>query len=517
MRKLEGVFGTAKADFLSRARKFSFAAFAAFLVFTVFWFIPKPNNGSFSALVIDPDRILQGSDPSWMPMSAAMCGGMLLCLLGFVFVKNAVQRDIDLGVFPFLQASPLKRSAYVFGKFLSDSLLLLLLFGVIMAASFLTMEISFPGRLISPYAFFTPFLCVVPGLLFVAALAVLTDCAPGFRKSSGFSTAVFLCFGIFILTLGCFNINPYRIPSVLDMSGFLWMRDSISDAAKAVTGQSVNEINLLTPSRANGANLKALAFGGLTPSASYLADKLMLIAVSLLLVFAASLMLPISQKASAASGQRPADKAKTVPERIPSYSLGLTRCEASILLGDMPAFWWIAAACFWIANWFSPMDTVQSSLFALAFVWMLPVFSKMGCLEHQTGVLPVLRTIPGAPVQQALSCWCTGLAVSLITGLPVLLRLLFSSNPVNFISALVFTFLIPSAALFFGEWTKTNRVFEVFFLVLCFSMINIPQIVFPGHFFSYAAILRILGAIAVFVAMLFLTFAKRLSSRSRAA
>ena len=116
MKTLQGAFGTAKADFLSRTRKFSFAAFAAFLVFTVFWFIPKPSGSSFSAMVIEPNRILQASDPSWMPMSAAMCGGMFLCLLGFVYVKNTVWHDYELGIFSYMQVSPMKRSAYAFGK-----------------------------------------------------------------------------------------------------------------------------------------------------------------------------------------------------------------------------------------------------------------------------------------------------------------------------------------------------------------------------------------------------------------
>ena len=517
MKTLQGAFGTAKADFLGRTRKFSFAAFAALLVFTVFWFIPRPAGNSFSAMVIEPNRILQASDPSWMPMSAAMCGGMFLCLLGFVYVKNTVRHDDELGIFSFLQVSPMKRIAYAFGKFFSNAFLLLLFLCIIMASAFFTMEISFPGKFISPYAFFTPFLCVIPGLLFVAAFAVLTDCAPGFRKSSGFSIAVFMSFVILILTLACFNINPFHIASIFDMSGFMWMRSSISDAAKAVTGQPVNKISILTSSCTNSANLKALAFGGLTPSAVFLIDKLVLIAVSFLLVFVSSLMLPQSQKASAASGQPQPGKAKAVPASIPNYSLGLARREASILLSGMPAFWWVTAVCFWIANWFSPMDTVRSALFVLAFVWMLPVFSKMGCLEHQTGILTILRTIPSAPVRQAFSCWCTGLAVSLITGLPVLARLLFSANPIDFISALVFTFFIPSAALFFGEWTGTNRVFEVLFLTFCFLSINMPQIVFPGHFFTLSSVLRILGTIAVFVVMLFFTFAKRLSSHSNAA
>ncbi len=484
------------------------------MVFAVFWFVPRPSG--FTALVIEPSRFLQGSDPSWIPMSSAMCGGMLLCILGFVYVKNAVQSDRDIGIFHLVQVSPLKRISYLFGKFLSNVLLLLLFLCVIMAASLVTMMIRFPGRFLSPYAFFSPFLGVIPGLFFVAAFAILTDCAPVFRKSTGLSTAVF--FGLFtmVLFLGSMNINPYRLTSIYDFSGYLWMHDSISDAAKAVTGQSVIHISVLTNTHVLGTHLKALSFTGLTPSSAFLIDKLILIAFSILLIFLSSLMLPKSQKAAAAKTQS-LSEVKKIPVKIPALHFGLAHSEASILLKGQPAFWWIVAACLWIANCFSPMDTVRSALFPIAFLWMLPAFSEMGCLEHQTGMVCILRTIPKAAVRQAYFCWRIGFAVSLLTALPVLLRLLFSGNPAEFLSALVFAVFIPSAALFLGEWTKTNRPFEICFLILCFLMINVPQLVFPGEFFTPSSGLRVAATAIVAGAMLFSALAGRVAQRGRTA
>ena len=513
MRAFQGPFGTAKADFLNRVRKFSFAAFAAFLIFTVFWFMPRPSDSAFSALVIDPDRFLQGSDPSWMPMSAAMCGGMLLCLLGFVYIKNTVGHDVDLGIFHLVQISPLKRSLYLLGKLLSNVFLLLLFLCFMAAASFVTMMIRFPGRLIPIYAFFSPFLCVIPGLFFVAAFALLTDCAPGFRKSSGLSIAVFLGLFTMILFMGTMNVNPYRLTSIFDFSGYMWIRDSISDAARAVTGQPVTHINVLTNFHGSGTSLKALSFSGLTFSASYLTDKLILIAFSIFLTFLSSLMLPKSQKTAAARSKQSPRETESAPARIPAFRFGLSHSEAAILLKGQPAFWWIAAAGLWIANCFSPLNTVRSTLFPIAFAWMLPVFSTMGCLEHQTGVITILRTIPKAPFRLAFCCWNTGLAVSLLTGFPVLLRLLSSGDFVGFLSALIFVVFVPSAALFLGEWTKTNRAFEIFHLVLCYLMINIPTLVFVGDYFTTASALRTGGLVLITGAMLFLTFAKRLAPR----
>lgn len=515
MTEFQRIFGMAKADFLERVRKFSFPAFAAAMVFTVFWLVPRPSG--FTALVIEPDQLLQGSDPSWIPMSSAMCGGMLLCLLGFAYIRNTVQHDRDIGIFRLVQVSPLKRSSYLFGKYFSNVSLLLLLLGFLMASSFVTMAIHFPGRFIPLYAFVSPFLCVVPGLFFVAAFALLTDCMPVFRKSSGLSIAVFFCFSILILTFATLYRVHSRFLSIFDFSGYLWMHDSISSAAVAVTGQPVTHISLFTNSHETGAHLKALAFHGLTPSVSCLADKLILIAFSLILTFFASFLLPVSQKAdSAVKKQNPRESSK-ISAKIPFFHFGLIHSEAMILFKDRGAFWWAAAVCLWIANLVSPMDTVRGALFPIALAWMLPVFSKMGCLEHQTGVAAVLRTIPKAPFLLTLACWNTGLAVSLFTALPVLLRLLFSNHLADFVSILAVAVAVPSFSLCLGEWTKTNRPFETLFLIFCYLAINVPELLFAGDYFTAASALRVGVLILITGAMLFLTFTKTLAQNFRTA
>lgn len=146
MRTARAVWGVAKADFLERVRRFSFVAFCALAVFFTFWFVPRPTG--FTALVIDPDVFQQGSDPSWIPMSAAMCGGMMLCLFGFAYILHSVRSDRENGVLSLLRTSPTKRAAYLFGKLLSDTLLLLCLLAAVLVGAFLVMEIRFPGRLL---------------------------------------------------------------------------------------------------------------------------------------------------------------------------------------------------------------------------------------------------------------------------------------------------------------------------------------------------------------------------------
>lgn len=508
MKALCAIWGVAKADFLERVRRFSFIASCALAVFFTFWFVPRPTG--FTALVIDPDVFRQGSDPSWVPMSASMCGGMMLCVFGFVYILNAVGYDQKSGVLSLLRTSPTKRASYLFGKLISDTLLLLCLLAAIMAGAFLIMEIQFPGRFLSPWDFFSPFLCVVPGLVFVSAFALLMECAPLFRRRSGLSITLFLCLSVTVLTLASMDINPFRLTFVFDFSGFLWMRGSISAAARSVTGRGVTQISVFTNSHVGDANLKSLAFHGLVPSISYLLDKLALLVASVLLTLLASLLLPKTEKIFSASKSSPVTSKKKISSRpaAPAYRLGLLHAELRKLLGPRPVFFWICAAGLWMACLFSPMDIVRNTLFALLFAFLIPVFSRMGCLEHQSGMSAILRTVPGAMVRQASSCWRAGVTVSLFAALPALIRLFLLSDGAGFLSALLFALLVPSAALFLGEWTVSNRPFEILLLILCFLALNIPALLIANQF-SASSGTRMTVAILLTAGMLILSLGKR--------
>ena len=507
MKTMRAVWGVAKADFLERVRRFSFVAFCALAVFFTFWFVPRPSG--FTALVIDPGVFLQGSDPSWIPMSAAMCGGMLLDLFGFAYLFNSIQRDRESGVLSLLRASPTKRAAYLFGKLISDTLLLLCLLIAILAGAFLIMEIRFPGRFLVPWDFFSPFLSVVPGLIFVSAFALLMECAPLFRQRSGLSIALFLCLSVSILSLASMDINPYRLISVFDAGGYLWMRDSISAAAFAATGRPLRQISIFTNSHVGGANLKPLVFHGLVPSAPYLTDKLALLAASVLIVLLASRLLPKTEKATSLKLAPASSRAKdSFRQKIPALRFGLFSSKIRKVLGPQTAFWRVCAAGLWAACWFSPITAVRSSLLTLAFAWLIPVFSRMGCLEYRSGMAGVLRTVPGAAVRQAFACWRVGITVSLAAALPALVRFLCLSDGAEFLSALIFAVFVPSMALFLGEYTASNRAFEILLLILCFLALNVPSLLIAGRL-SASFFLHMAVTVPLTAAMLSLALCKR--------
>ena len=490
MKTLFAVWACAKADFLDRARRFSFLAISALTVLATFWFVPKPTG--FTALVIEPDSVLQASDASWVPMSAAMCGGMLLCLIGFAYIRSAVRLDRDTGVLCLLRASPTGRFAYLLGKLLSNFLLLFILLAAEAVGAFLMMLIQYPGQFPSPYSFLTPFLAVLPGLVFVSAAALFAECVPFFSRGtgSGLAAALFFCLSVTILSLAAMDINPYRLTSVFDFSGYLWLRDSISASVLSVTGKPAVQIQVFSDVHTSGAGLKAVAFHGLLPSARFLTDKLLLIVFSVLLTAVSSLLLPRREKTVPVKEKKeseprkksaePACRRRYIPVPASGGTVsGLVVPEMRMMLSERPVLWKIAALGLWISSIFSPLDTVRGTLLPIAFGWMLPVFSQMGCREHRNGMDSLFRTVEGAPLRQAKACWRAGFAVSIVTALPLMLRMLASGQETGFLACFVFVLFVPSAALFFGEWTNTGRAFEIVFLVLCYLMLNVPDLAIP--------------------------------------
>lgn len=519
MNTLSRIWACAKADFLDRVRRFSFLAMCALTVLATFWFVPKPSG--FTAMVIEPGSVLQASDASWVPMSAALCGGMVLCLAGFAYIKNAVRLDRETGVLSLLGVSPLGRFSYLLGKLLSNFLLLSLLLAAEAVGAFLTMLIQFPGQFPPFYAFLSPFLAVLPGLAFVSAAALFTECVPFFSRGagSGVATGLFFCLFVCVLTFGSMGLDLLGITSVFDFSGYLWLRESISHAVRSVTGKPALQISVFTNFHTSGNELKPVVFSGLVLSARFLANKLLLLVFSLFLTAFSSLCLPRGEKSSrrrAAQAYKP-EKETPVPVCRRRYApvsssgasaAGLIPSELRMMFAERSALWRITAIGLWIASLFAPLETVRGTLLPVAFGWMLPVFSRMGCREQKSGMTSVLLTVDGAPLRQAGACWAAGLAASVSASLPLSFRLLVSGEETGFAACLAFALLVPSLALFLGDWTGTDRAFELVFLMLCYLMLNLPDLMLPLAP-GAQPLLRIAAFCLAGIGMLLLTVGKR--------
>lgn len=471
-------FGICRADLRERTRRFSFLAMLAVALFTAVICVPK-SEGATRILVLGSGVFKQGSNPTWIPMAAAMVLGFFLPLFGFVYVKNAIGLDRDTRVIDTLLTNRFPRLAYAFGKFLSSACLLLSLLGVVMLGSLVMVFIQFPGQGISPWAFLSPFLTLVPGLLFVAAFALLTETVPVLRGKFGSVLGI-----IAIMTLIILNVDAgYRQGPValLDLSGYARLMKTIVGA-----GVPPGQITVIGGGdwvRDNGT--RELVFhgvdfgdGGLTNTALFLLLSLGMVCLAAVLVERR----PLRQRQARTKTRQDVHRQLSAPVGWQPMRWGhfnplrLAWAEVQRLAAGISLFWLIPALGLWIAGWFTPAEIGRSMLMPILYGWAMLPLSMLGCEEMQTGVYAWLRTIYGAPLRQFFASCLSGVLFSLVLALPFACRM---PSAVAMAPVLAWALCVPTMALFLGRVSKTQRLFQVMMVVVLYIYLNVPDVFVP--------------------------------------
>ena len=113
MTSLRSIYHLARADFLERTRRYSFLITLGLILFLAYSYVPSRDAG-YITLAVDGARGVYNS--AWVGSLVAILTGLILPLLGFYLVKNAVARDSQTGVGQIMATTPLTRPVYTLGK-----------------------------------------------------------------------------------------------------------------------------------------------------------------------------------------------------------------------------------------------------------------------------------------------------------------------------------------------------------------------------------------------------------------
>ena len=105
--KLYIIYQVMKADLLERVRRSSFLAMCVFAMFLAFFSVPD-MEAPLVSICMEPGIFRQGSNPSWIPIAIALCGGVLFPMIGLSFVKNNISTDRESGLLYGLQSMNMK-------------------------------------------------------------------------------------------------------------------------------------------------------------------------------------------------------------------------------------------------------------------------------------------------------------------------------------------------------------------------------------------------------------------------
>ena len=494
----------ARADFRERVRRSSFLVVLAATVAAAYGFVPARSAGY---VTFSYGRIGGVYNSAWIGTLVASLDMVVLSLLGFFVVRDAVERDERTGVGQILATTPMTKLQYTLGKFLSNILVLGAAVAVTVGMAALMQELRGEVRRLDMVQLVLPFvLLVLPGLALVSALAVLFET---FRPLRGVKGSVFYFFlWIGVLTLPVAQAHSGHPKPWLDPFGWSAPMAQIQDAVRAHFPDYDGSVNVGVT--VSDMPFRTFAWEGQDwgPVAPW---RLFWVLVALALAAAAALPFhrfdPERVPPRTASGRRASGrtarrlKRHWTPlfERLAGRSRGLTLVWAELALlvrGRRTGWTWV---CFglWLACLLSPLEVVRRFLLPAAWLWPLAAWAEMGNQEarHRTEALvfvcprPLLRQLPAA--------YGAGFLLAAGVGSGAALRFLAARAWPEFGAWAVGACFIPALALAAGALSGGPRLFEISYLLVWYvGLLNkLPLFDFlsPAHGASAAFLGATLG------------------------
>lgn len=460
------IWSIAQSDFRERTRRFSFTAICALSVFAAFLFVPDPDAEMVS-IAVDADFFLQGTNWTWIPMASALCTGVLLPMTGFFYLRNSLTLDRKTGIVNLIYTSPVNRVVYLTGKYLSNSLILICILSVIVLSSFFTTLLNFPDMEIPVLHFLSFFISIIPGTFLCSAIALLCEAAPFFRGRSGAWLAGVIFFIFYIVCLNAFLSQPWGIIArFFDMTGFVWLKDSIDQSVYSMTGTPARvALGVYQDSTISNLNLPELIFLPLSFTAARLIEKGCMIGFGIIICIAAAAIVPRYENVRTVH-------AVSEKTHIKSGGHGLLVTEFILTFRNCSEVWYIIMSVLWLSMFAVDVETAQGTSWVLATAWSCILFSDYGCREKKSNLNILIPTFYHAYPHQLLMRWCVGGIISLLITAPVIIRAFFAGELMGAIAGIVFSLFVPALSIFLGGFSGSERTFEIVCLMICYLMLN---------------------------------------------
>jgi ABC-type transport system involved in multi-copper enzyme maturation permease subunit len=149
------LWALALSDFRERVRRPAFLAILLAAVALGYAAAP-PASADYALLSVGGYRGVYDSE--YLGTVLALMGGMWLSFAGFYVVKNSIARDATTGVGQILAATPVRRTAYTFGKFLSNFMVVIALTAILALMAPVMQLLRGESAAIHPAGLWLPFL-----------------------------------------------------------------------------------------------------------------------------------------------------------------------------------------------------------------------------------------------------------------------------------------------------------------------------------------------------------------------
>lgn len=494
------IYQISKADLMERTRRFSFLAICIFSMFLAFFSVPDVD-APFVSICMEPNIFNQGSNPSWVSITIALCGGMLFPMVGLSFVKNNINIDRKNGLLYSMQSMNLKKGDYILGKFFSNLFILTVMWIFVIVGAAIMIPFHYPNQSLNLYDFISPFIGIYPGIIFTSAFAILLESIPYTSSKAGNVIGLSILFVMFLINYSTSDYNIFGI-RIFDFSNYRWVMESINNVVMPIIGREVQETGILVPGGmfADSVGQQDLFFHGLSWNSQYFIDKIILFVISIVVVLLAIILLETTERKKYVSFSNLQKKEKL--DRKTIYCTNQFISEQKMISKSLSKSCFVLIVGMWIYSIFAPLDYVQSYLWIITLIFSVTIFSPMGCKEYENNLIDFFITIRFSLIKKIIYSYLWGVITLIILSGPAIIRCLIEKRAFNCFCYVTFSFFIPALACFCGEFSKSRRAFETIYLLMCFLLLNIPSFIFQ----EYVVITMLFGT----VILMLITIIRRL-------
>jgi hypothetical protein len=476
------LYHVTRADFLERARRYSFLITLGLTIFATYAYVP-PASANYLTLGLGNYRGAYNS--AWVGGAVAVLCSALLSLPAFYLVKNAIERDEQTGVGQIIATTPLSKWLYTLGKAVSNFVFLAAMVGVIALCAGAMQLIRAEVFRIDPWALLSPFVfCVLPSMAVIAALAVVFEIIPWLRGT--FGNVVYLILWLVLLIVSAANMpSPQRVGGP---ANDLWgvqviLSGMIEDTAEAFPDYqgsvAIGAVTLPGP-------LQTFTWNGIDWTAEIILGRMLWLITALGIVLLAAILFrrfdPAPQKHKPARDAElaevpPLRSAQPTPKPAPIhltplasgqrafYAGRILLAELRLLFKGIRWWWFIVLAGLNVAGLLLPAETARQYLLPAAWILPLALWSALGTREARHNTEQFVFSAPHPLSRQLPLMWMAGVAVALAAGMGVAINLILAGDWLHVLAWGTGALFIPALALALGTWSGSNKPFEVVYML----------------------------------------------------
>lgn len=481
-----------KADYLQRTRSYSFLITLAVTVFMAYLFVP-PHTASYTTLSALGYKGVYNS--AWVGYVSGIMTSFMLSFYGFLLVNSGIKKDIETEVGLIIATTPVTNFKYLLSKQISNYLVLLTIAGITFMVSivvFLVRGTGQPfilGNFIFPYLFFA-----LPALFVVAALAVTAEVFLGKRSILQF-IIYFLLFGI---CMAFINEQGGSDTGVFDPFGLSLMTKSITQHINTHFHEDIKSVSFGFIFNGHK-TFKLFEWEGLNWTSVFIFSRLLWMGFGLGLIYISSVFFhrfdfkqtvtakkkKLGSASAAESGQliNPIRISRGVLPAL-SFDYGiypLIKTEFLLLIRQGNKWLWLLNVGLWVAMFVIPFKYAYSYLLPVLLFLQVTRWSEL-VTKEKTNRIHYFAYASYKPLQRMLPAQIiAGILLAIGLSLPVIIRSISTSNLYAVVGLLNGAILIVLLAVTLGILTGGKKLFEVFFFLLTYAVINqVPLFDYPG-------------------------------------